>query len=131
LSESTKQIARRAGTIDSGSKVALRTNALLIGRLSANSNSSTRQQLQQHDPDHRIGSEHETECNHALEAEEMVILPTIAAESDEMLALGLWPTNSVGKAPQQQSPHQIACPTEPSLAMRVLALWVIQAPFRQ
>jgi hypothetical protein len=49
LSESTKQIALRAGTIESGSNVAFRTSALLIVNLSTNLNSSKHLELQSDD----------------------------------------------------------------------------------
>ena len=49
LSESTKQIALRAGTIESGSNVAFRTSALLIVNLSTNLNNSKHLELESDD----------------------------------------------------------------------------------
>jgi hypothetical protein len=60
LSESTRQIALRAGTIESGSKVAFRTSALLIANLSTSLNNSRHLEFQSDGYCHHIVFAYET-----------------------------------------------------------------------
>jgi hypothetical protein len=60
LSESTRQIALRAGTIESGSKVAFRTSALLIANLATSLSNSKHLELQLDDCCHHIVFAYET-----------------------------------------------------------------------
>ena len=87
LSESTKQIARRAVTIESGSKVALSTSALLIEILSANANNSIHRQLLRRDRAHRIESKLENEYIQVSALAKMVLEPTIAVGLNEITVL--------------------------------------------
>jgi hypothetical protein len=89
LSESTRQIARRAGTIESGSKVALSTNALLIANLSANANNSIHLLLLIRDRARHIESRLENECIHVSALAKTVLEPTIVSVLNEILGLAL------------------------------------------
>jgi hypothetical protein len=89
LSESTKQIARRAGTIESGSKVALSTSALLIAILSANANNSIHLLLLIRDRARRIGSRLENEYIHVSAPAKTATETTIAVGLNEKPVLAL------------------------------------------